>query len=86
MPLDSVLGHFFFLFFSDLGFNLENKLISYADDKLYSSVHSPSNKDEVPASLNMVLTMTTFWCQDWDKKLNANETRSISVPSVGLAP
>ena len=79
VPQGSVLGPLFFIIFtSDLGINLENHLISYADDTtLFSSVRSPCNRSEVAASLNRDLTKITYWCQLWGMKLNAKKTQSL---------
>lgn len=79
VPQGSVLGPLFFIIFtSDLGISLENELISYADDTtLFSSIQSPSNREEVAASLNRDLAKINSWCQLWGMRLNANKTHSI---------
>ena len=81
VPQGSVLGPLFFIIFTaDLGFNLENKLVSYADDTtLYSSICSPQNRELVAASLNRDLVKITSWCQLWGMKLNAIKTHSITI-------
>ncbi|KAK3894304.1 hypothetical protein Pcinc_001927 [Petrolisthes cinctipes] len=81
VPQGSVLGPLFFILFTaDLGFELENKLISYADDTtLYSPIPSPGSRIEVAASLSRDLAKITSWCELWGMKLNAKKTHSMII-------
>lgn len=81
VPQGSVLGPLFFIIFiADLGLNLENRLISYADDTtLFARVESPEQRIIVAESLNRDLERISSWCQLWGMKLNAKKTHSIII-------
>ena len=60
--------------------NLENKIVSYADDtKLYFEISIPSDCVKGADSLNKDLLRIKTWFSTWGMKLNPNKTRSIIV-------
>ena len=81
IPQGSVPGPLFFIIFtSDMGNDLENKIISYADDTtLYAPIFSPTDRDLVAASLNRDLSKIVTWCHVWGMRLNAKKTNSIII-------
>ena len=81
VPQGSVLGPvLFILFTADMWNNLENKIISYADDTtLYADISFPSNRNAVAESLNRDLLKIQEWCTTWGMKLNPDKTHSIIV-------
>ena len=81
VPQGSVLGPLLFILYTaDMWMNLENKLISYADDTtLYSLINSPNDRVMVADSLNRDLHKIYIWCQIWGMKLNPSKTQSIIV-------
>ena len=57
--------------------DLENKIISYADDTiLYAEVASPSEHTNIASSLNRNLTKIQSWSSTWGMKL---KTYSITI-------
>ena len=81
VPQGSVLGPLFFLIHTaDLGCNLENKLVQYADDStLMCSVHSPDDRVAAYDSLSRDLSKIQQWCKRWGMKPNAKKTKSLIV-------
>ena len=81
VPQGSVLGPvLFILFTADMWNNLENKIISYADDTtLYADISFSSNRNAVAESLNRDLLKIQEWCTTWGMKLNPDKTHSIIV-------
>ena len=81
VPQGSVLGPLLFILFTaDMWNNLENKIISYADDTtLYAEVNSPCDRNIVADSLNRDLRNIQSWCSTWGMKLNPSKTHSIIV-------
>ena len=81
VPQGSVLGPLLFILFTaDMWNNLENKIISYADDTtLYAEINSPSDRSLVAESLNRDLSNIQSWCSTWGMKLNPSKTHSIIV-------
>ena len=60
--------------------DLENKIISYADDTtLYAEVASPSECTNVANSLYRDLAKIQSWCSTWGMKLNPQKTHSITI-------
>ena len=88
-PVDVVAGVpqgsvFFLLFFllytSELFSNLENELISYADDStLMAVVPSPGVGVTVAESLFRALGKVREWCDLWGMKLNESKTKTMIV-------
>ena len=70
----------FTLYTADMWNDLENKILSYADDKtLYAEVASPPQPTNVANSLNSYLVKIQSWCSPWGMKLNARKTHSITI-------
>ena len=72
VPQGSVLGPLLFILFpADLGDNLENKIVSYADDtSFFARISNPSERISVARSLNRDLAKIQSWCELWGMKLN----------------
>ena len=81
VPQGSVLGPLLFLIYTaDLGCNLENKLVQYADDStLMCSVRSPDDRVAAFDSVCRDLRKIQQWCKRWRMKLNAKKTKSLIV-------
>ena len=81
VPQGSVLGSLLFLIYTaDLGCNLENKLVQYADDStLMCSVRSPDDRVAASDSLCRDLRKIQQWCKRWGMKLNAKKTKNLIV-------
>ena len=81
VPQGSVLGPLLFLIYTaDLGCNLENKLVQYADDStLMCSVRSPDDRVAASDSLCRDLSKIQQWCKRWGMKLNTKKTKSLIV-------
>ena len=60
--------------------DLENEIISYADDTtLFAEIASPSERTNVANSLNRDLAKILLWCSTWGMKLNPHITHSITI-------
>ena len=83
VPQGTVFGTLLFLLYtSELFFNLENKLIGYADDSTLMAVEpSPGARVTVAESLNRDLVRVNAWCDLWGMKLNASKTKIMRVSS-----
>ena len=81
VPQGSVLGPLlFFLYTSEHFSNLENKLISYADDStLMAVLPFPGVRVAVADSLIRDLGTVSEWCDLWGVKLNASKTKTMIV-------
>ena len=77
----SVLGPLLFILYcSDMWSDLENSLISYADDvTLLAIIPSPHDRDRVAASLNRDLHRIQSWSSLWGMKLNPSKTQSMII-------
>ena len=64
----SVLGPLLFILITeDRWNNLENKIVSYADDTtFYSEISTPFDYVKVADSLNRDLFRTQTWCSTWE--------------------
>ena len=80
VPQGSVLGPLLFLIYTaDLGCNLKNKLVQYADDStLMCSVRSPDDRVAASDSLCRDLSKIQQWCKQWGMKLNAKKTKKLN--------
>ena len=76
VPQGSVLGPLLFILVTaDLGDNLENEIISYADDNtLFAHISNPNERISVVRSLNRDLAKIQSWCELWGMKLNPKKT------------
>ena len=81
VPQGSVLGPLLFILYTaDLGDNLENKIVSFADDTtLFAKINTPVYRNMVANSLNSDLTKIQLWCELWGMKLNPSKTHSMIV-------
>ena len=81
VPQGSVLGSLLFILFSaDMWNNLENLIVSYADDTThYSEISTPSDCVKDADSLNSDLLSIQTLCFTWRMNLNPNKTHSIIV-------
>ena len=76
-----VLGPLLFILFTaDMWNNVENKIVSYADDAtLYSEISTSSDCVKDANFLNRDLLILQTWCSTWEMKLHPSKTRSIIV-------
>ena len=82
IPQGSILGPLLFILYTaDMWNDLENKLISYADDTtLYAEIASPSEHTNVANSLNRDLAKIQSWFFTWGMKLIlVKHTQLLSV-------
>ena len=81
VPQGSVLGPLLFILYThDMWFDLENLLVSYADDAtLLAVVPSPDARVGVCNSLNRDLAKISSWCKTWGMKMNPTKTQSMIV-------
>ncbi len=81
VPQGSVLGPTLFLIFAkDIAENLENTMISYADDcTLFSTITSPRQRLHCAASLQRDLNKLASWAENWKLNFNASKTQSIII-------
>ena len=70
----------FKLYTHDRWFELENILVSYADDAtLLACTPSPNMRSDVTEFLNRDLSKICTWCNLWGMRLNPNKTQSMIV-------
>ena len=70
----------FLIYTADLGNELENKLVQYADDStLLCTIRSPADRIAASDSLCRDLRKIQLWCQRWGMKLNGKKTKSLIV-------
>ena len=66
------------LFTTDLGNDLENKVVSYADDTThFESISKPSDRIGVAGSLNRNLAKIQSWWELWGMQLNLKKHSMI---------
>ena len=74
----------FLLYTLELFSILENKLIGFADDSPWIAVvASPGLRVAVAESLSRDLVKVNEWCDLWEMKLNASETKTMIVSRSG---